>query len=43
MRVLVLICLCLALTACGVDGPPASVPGGVSISGGAKIGVRGSL
>lgn len=43
MKFLLLVSALLVLAACGVDGPPQSVPGGVSISGTAKIGVRGSL
>ena len=35
--------LFLALAACGADGEPDPVPGGITISGEAKIGVRGEL
>ncbi|SMX24900.1 hypothetical protein [Boseongicola aestuarii] len=33
----------LALAACGADGAPEPVPGGITVSGEARIGVRGSL
>jgi len=33
----------IALAACGVDGEPEPVSGGITISGEAKIGVRGTL
>ncbi len=43
MRLAIVTAALLGLAGCGVEGPPESVPGGVSISGGATIGVRGSL
>ena len=42
MRRLVLIAT-LALAACGADGEPEPVPGGITVSGEAKIGVKGTL
>ena len=33
----------LFLAACGVDGDPEPVSGGITVSGEAKIGVRGTL
>ncbi|MEL7149206.1 MAG: hypothetical protein AAGK71_00660 [Pseudomonadota bacterium] len=42
MRVWALIGALLALSACGIDGPP-SPPGGPSVSGDARIGVVGTL
>jgi predicted small lipoprotein YifL len=42
MRWVLLVSL-LALSACGVEGPPAAVPGGVTVSGDARIGVVGGL
>jgi predicted small secreted protein len=33
----------LVLAACGVDGEPEPVSGGITVSGEAKIGVRGTL
>lgn len=33
----------LALAACGVNGEPAPVEGGVTVSGEARIGVSGTL
>jgi hypothetical protein len=35
--------LILALAACGADGEPEPVDTGVSVTGEARIGVRGSL
>jgi hypothetical protein len=42
MRVWALVGLLLLLGACGVEGPPAPVPGGVGIEG-SRIGVVGRL
>ncbi|GEM_PF-2075388 len=43
MRLAIVTAALLGLAACGVEGPPEPVSGGISISGSAKIGVRGSL
>lgn len=42
MRRLLVLAL-VALAACGVDGEPEPVPGGITVSGEARIGVSGSL
>jgi len=42
MRVAALLAL-LALTACGIDGPPSPPPGSIDVSGDARIGVVGEL
>ena len=33
----------LILAACGADGEPEPVPGGITVTGEAKIGVKGTL
>lgn len=42
MRALLIFAV-LALSACGADGDPEPVPGGISVSGEARIGVVGNL
>lgn len=39
----VLLLVFFALAACGADGAPDPVPGGITIGGEARIGVRGTL
>ncbi|MEM6384836.1 MAG: hypothetical protein AAF718_01240 [Pseudomonadota bacterium] len=43
MKKLALLAVLLGLAACGIDGPPSSPSGGVSVGGEARVGVVGSL